>query len=115
MDTPIRTGFGETKASESNVTPISDASNCPHCGQPLNRSLEQFLGMLGISDDMINNIKSSMQNVDVEEYLNTAREYLRSGGDKAKSFAKENPGKVAAGVAVLAVGAGLLLGALRRD
>jgi hypothetical protein len=56
-----------------------------------------------------------MQNVDVEEYLNTARDYLRTGGDKAKSFAKENPGKVAAGVAVLAVGAGLLLSALKRD
>jgi hypothetical protein len=56
-----------------------------------------------------------MQNVDVEEYLNTARDYLKSNGEKAKSFAKENPGKVAAGVAVLAVGAGLLISALNRD
>ena len=56
-----------------------------------------------------------MQNVDVDEYLNTAREYVRSGGEKAKNFAKDNPGKVAAGVAVLAVGAGLLLSALRKD
>jgi len=81
----------------------------------MNRSLEQFLGRIGITDDMISNLKTSMQNVDVEEYLNTARDYLRSGGDKAKSFAKENPGKVAAGVAVLAVGAGLLINALNRD
>ncbi len=115
MDTPIRTGFGSTSASEPNVNPATGAGTCAACGQPLNRSLEQFLGKLGISDDMINNLKNSMKDVDVEEYLNTARDYLRSGGDKAKTFAKENPGKVAAGVAVLAVGAGLLLSALKRD
>jgi hypothetical protein len=109
MDTAIRSGFGETNASEKGP------AVCTHCGQPLNRGLEQFLGKLGITDEMIGNLRSQMQNVDVEEYLNTAREYLRTGGDKAKSFARENPGKVAAGVAVLAVGAGLLINALRKD
>ena len=59
------------------------------------------------------NLKSSIDNMEVEEYLNTAREYLRSGRNKAASFAKENPGKVAAGVAVLAVGAGMLINSLR--
>jgi hypothetical protein len=114
MDTPIRAaGFGTTSASEPNFDKAS--GTCDACGQPLNRGLEQFLSKLGISDDMINNLKNSMQNVEIEEYLNTAREYLRSGGDKAKTFAKDNPGKVAAGVAVLAVGAGLLLNALKKD
>jgi hypothetical protein len=93
----------------------TSAEICPHCGQSVNRGLEQFLGKLGINDDMINNLKSQMQNVDVEEYLNTAREYLRTGSDKAKTYAKENPGRVAAGVAVLAIGAGLLLSSLRKD
>src|SRR5262249_50735353 len=91
---------------------------CASCGQPIggvNSGLEQFLGKLGISDDMINNLKSSMQNVDVEEYLNTARDYLKNGTNKATSFVKENPGKVAAGAAVLAIGAGLLISALNRD
>ena len=110
MDTPIRSGFGATNASEPKASAV-----CASCGQPMNRGLEQFLGKLGITDEMIGNLKNQMQNVDVEEYLNTAREYLRSGGDKAKTFAKDNPGKVAAGVAVLAVGAGLLLSALNRD
>jgi hypothetical protein len=99
----------------TNVTPIHATGVCPTCGQSTTRGLEQFLGKLGISDEMINNLKTQMQNVDVEEYLNTARDYLRDSSDKAKSFAKENPGKVAAGVAVLAVGAGLLISALRRD
>jgi hypothetical protein len=112
MDTPIRSGFGETNASELRG---AAAGVCASCGQPLNRGLEQFLGKLGITDEMIGNLKSQMQNVDIEEYLNTAREYLRSGGDKARTFAKENPGKVAAGVAALAVGAGLLISALKRE
>ena len=111
MDTVDRTGFSVPKGSDSNnIGPL-----CDSCGQPLNRGLEQFLGKLGITEEMIGNLKNQMQNVDVEEYLNTAREYLKNGGDKAKNFAKENPGKVAATVAVLAVGAGLLVRALNRD
>ena len=115
MDTPMnRSGFGATSATDSGTT-SSSTGTCDHCGQPLNSGLEQFLGKLGISDDMINNLKTSLDKVDVEEYLNTARDYLKTNGDKAKSFAKDNPGKVAAGVAVLAVGAGLLISAMKRD
>ena len=99
----------------TNVTPISDAGTCPHCGQSTNGALEQFLEMLGISEDRIKNLKTSIENVNVEEYLDTARDYLRTSGDKAKSFAKKNPGKVAAGVAAVAVGAGLVIAALNRD
>jgi len=125
MDTPMsKQGFGtgSTPTSSGGTGSMASASSgaCPTCGQ--NRAgagdsngLEQFLGRLGISDDMITNLKSSIQNVDVEEYLTTAREYLKGGSDKATTYAKENPGKVAAGVAVLAVGAGLLISALNRD
>lgn len=103
-------GFGQANTG-------TDTGTCASCGQPLtgNKGIDQFLGKLGISDDMINNLKSSMQNIDVEEYLNTARDYLKTGSNKATEFAKENPGKVAAGVAVLAVGAGLLISALNRE
>jgi hypothetical protein len=124
MDTPMgNTGFGSgsTPTATGGTGSMSGASTgyCPTCGQSRNAAtnsgLENFLGRLGISDDMITNLKTSMQNVDVEEYLNTAREYLKGGTDKATTYAKENPGKVAAGVAVLAVGAGLLISALNRD
>jgi hypothetical protein len=64
---------------------------------------------------MINNLKGQFQNVDIDEYLNTARTYLKDGGTKAGTFAKENPGKVAAGVAALALGAGLIFAATHRD
>lgn len=78
---------------------------CASCGQALdgNRGLDQILGKLGIND------------VDVEEYLNTARDYFKNGTNKATTYAKENPGKVAAGAAVLAIGAGLLISALNRE
>ena len=126
MDTPMgNSGFGSTSGFDTGTTPTSTGGTgtmastssgvCPTCGQSRNSGLEQFLGRIGISDDMINNLKTSMQNVDVEEYLNTARDYLKGGTDKATTYAKENPGKVAAGVAVLAVGAGLLISALNRD
>lgn len=127
MDTPFgNTGFGTTSATDTGSSRMSSSSmgsgtgseTCATCGHSLSgqhSGLEQFLGRLGISDDMINNLKSSMANVDVEEYLNTARDYLRDSSGKAKDFARENPGKVAAGVAVLAVGAGLLISALNRD
>lgn len=88
---------------------------CPTCGNSKiqNRGMEQFLGRLGVSEEMISNLKTQMQNVDMEQYLNTARDYLNQGTSKATTYAKENPGKVAAGVAALAVGAGLLISTLR--
>ena len=126
QDTPMSTGFGTTTGSDigassgtgagAGTTGSVNASVCPHCGQSMNRGgLDQFLGKLGITDEMINNLKTQFQNVDIDEYLNTAREYLKTGGDKATTYAKENPGKVAAGVATLALGAGLLYAALNRD
>ena len=119
MDTIGNTGF--TSATDSGTSSSGMTSTrtgtCASCGQPLggNSGLEQFLGKLGISDDMINNLKTQFKDVDVEQYLNTAREYLQGGSGKAKEFAKENPGKIAAGVAVLAVGAGLLISAMNKD
>lgn len=125
MDTPMgSTGFGASTGSDAGSTGSTgsglSASQgeglCPTCGQSTNnKGLEQFLGRLGINEDMLNNIRNSMQNVDVEQYLDTARDYLKSSSTKATSYAKENPGKVAAGVAVLAVGAGLLISAMNKD
>ena len=94
---------GLTSATDSG--PSTGGGVCASCGQPIgaNRTLEQILDKLGLKD------------VDVEEYLNTARDYLKSGTNKATAFAKENPGKVAAGAAVVAIGAGLLIAALSRE
>lgn len=137
QDTPINTGwnapgtgttgtgtgntgtsapFGTGNTTPFGTTSATDSGLCPHCGQSMNRGgLEQFLGKLGINEEMINNLKGQFQNVDLDEYLNTARDYLKDGSTKAQTFAKDNPGKVAAGVAALALGAGLLYAAVNRD
>ncbi|HET8775122.1 MAG TPA: hypothetical protein VFP80_15075 [Thermoanaerobaculia bacterium] len=107
---------GGTSSGGFGVTSATDTGLCPTCGQPAgNKGLEQLLSRLGINEEMINNLKGQFQNVDIDEYLNTAREYLKDGGSKAQTYAKENPGKVAAGVAALALGAGLLYAAVNRD
>lgn len=98
-------GFGVSSATEV----------CPTCGRSNSGGLEQFLGRLGITEDMIGNLKNQFANVDIDEYLNTARTYLKDGSNKASTYAKENPGKVAAGVAALALGAGLIYAAVNRD
>lgn len=107
--------FGVTSATDSGTT--GDAGLCPHCGQSIKSGggLEQFLGRLGITEEMITNLKTQFQNVEIDEYLNTARDYLKDGSGKATTYAKENPGKVAAGVAALALGAGLIYAATNRD
>ncbi|HEX8172184.1 MAG TPA: hypothetical protein VF824_16740 [Thermoanaerobaculia bacterium] len=100
-------GIGTTSATDGGV--------CPTCGHSSGNGLEQFLGRLGITDDMVSNLKGQFANVDIDEYLNTAREYLKGGSTKATAYAKDNPGKVAAGVAALALGAGLIYAAVNRD
>jgi hypothetical protein len=124
-----QTGFGTPSATDNGTT-VRDAhkgitratETCAHCGQALNqnRGLEDFLQRIGITEEMIGNLRTQMQNVDIEEYLETARQYFKTASgkvketsDKATKFAKDNPGKIAAGVAVIAVGAGLLLNSLR--
>jgi hypothetical protein len=121
MSTGSGTGssFGVTSATDRGGAGTGSATDlCPHCGQSLKGSgggLEQFLGRLGITEDMITNLKTQFQNVEIDEYLNTARDYLKDSSGKASTYAKENPGKVAAGVAALALGAGLIYAATNRD
>lgn len=106
-DFSTNSAFGSQSATDDAI--------CPHCGQTKSKGLEQFLGRLGITEEMLGNLKGQFQNVDIDEYMNTAREYLKDGGTKASTYAKENPGKVAAGVAALALGAGLIYAAVNRD
>jgi hypothetical protein len=107
-------GVGGTSGTSSTG---SEEQYCTHCGHALGESkgLEQFLGRLGISGDMFSNLKGQFQNVDIDEYLNTAREYLKGSSTKVTAYTKENPAKVAAGVAALALGAGLIYAAVNRD
>jgi hypothetical protein len=80
---------------------------CAHCGQSLNKG--------GGIEGLLSGLRSQLGNVDVDEYLNTAREYLKGSSNKVTTYTKENPAKVAAGVAALALGAGLIYAAVNRE
>lgn len=99
------TGSGSmsSPAGAGDTTPATET--CPTCGQSMAK---------GGVEEMLNRLKSQFQNVDLDEYMNTAREYLKTGSTKATTFAKENPAKIAAGAAAIALGAGLLYAALHR-
>jgi len=112
--TPVNAGSMGGPTAVADATDAAESSVCPTCGHS-KAGLEQLLGRLGITEEMINGIKGQFQGVELEEYLNTARNYLKDGSEKATTFAKENPGKVAAGAVALALGAGLLFAATRRD
>jgi hypothetical protein len=99
----------------SQDTPISSATGEAPRGINIPPEVEQFLGRFGINEETLKNLKTMLQDVDVEEQLNTAREFLRENSEKAKTYTRENPAKVAAGVAVLAIGAGLLISALHKN
>jgi hypothetical protein len=109
--------FGTSSSGGATASSTDEEQFCTHCGHSLseNKGLEQFLGRLGISGDMFSNLKGQFQNVDIDEYLNTAREYLKGSSTKVTNYTKENPAKVAAGVAALALGAGLIYAAVNRD
>ena len=96
-------------------TDLATNKHCPDCGAVIipDQEVHSLLGRLGITEDMIASLKSSLENVGVEDCLTTARDYLKVSSSKAARFAKQNPGKVATGVAVLALGAGLLVSSMR--
>jgi hypothetical protein len=82
---------------------------CRQCGHPLQSSgFEEILGSLGITEEMVSSLKIQLQNLDVGEYLNVAREYLKPSDETIPLYVKENPAKVAVGFAALALGAGLV-------
>ncbi len=103
MDTPMSSGYGETASRESSGGAAG-----------ISPGLEQLLRRIGVSDAMIENIRTSLQDVNLEEYLDDARNLLRENAEKAKDFARENPGKIAAGAVLLAVGVGLLISATKK-
>src|SRR5258708_29603045 len=103
QDTPMN-GFGTSTSTDRGPGPTSSPrstpSVCPTCGhvETVNSGLEQFLGRLGISDDMIEELKTSFQKVDLDEYLDTAPDYLNEPREKASMLAMQNPRKAVTGV-----------------
>ncbi len=101
-------------SEESEFVALATEGPCPTCGRARS-GVESFLGSIGLSDDMVTSLKSSFHEVDIPEYLSTAKHYLTISSKNVGTYAKKHPGQVAAGVATLAIGAGLLYKALHED
>ena len=118
MEQEGRSSFGVESGSDFRSSQRRQAEICPTCGRSSieqNRGLHEFLGRLGISEESIENLKGKIEDADIEEMIGAARDHLVAGRNRATAYAKENPGKVAAGIAALAIGAGLLVAGLNRD
>jgi hypothetical protein len=68
-----------------------------------------MLAKLGISDEAIAKMRSSLENLDFEAYFGQAKEYLTRNATKARDYAKENKKTVAAAVGAVALAAGVLI------
>lgn len=107
-DLQTSTPFGATNASDT-------VERCDSCGQTLNQSegVEALLAKIGLNEQMLTKVREALGDLDLEEQLRSVKTYLSDSTGKAKDYAKANPGKVAGGIAALAIGAGLLVNSLR--
>ena len=99
------------------VTPASSKAFEPHacstCGEqhiaPSEAGLEKMLSKLGMSDEVIGRMRTSLENLDFEAYFAQARDYMSRNATRAKEYAKENKKTVAAAVGAVALAAGVLI------
>jgi hypothetical protein len=95
---------------------VNPASLCSDCRERIGDHSDHEPDLF---DDLLEHVGldatalAKIREFGIEKCIVRAEEYLAASGRGVKRYAQDNPGKVTAGVAVLALGAGLLLGALR--
>ena len=86
---------------------------CSNCGEqhiaPSEAGLEKMLSKLGMSDDVIGKMRTSLENLDFEAYFAQAKDYMSRNATTARDYAKENKKTVAAAVGAVALAAGVLI------
>ena len=87
----------------SQFHPYTPSDATPHSEMPEKSGLRQLLASVGIDSDRIDAISDRLKNVD-----------LRQSAQKARDFAASKPGLVLGGLAVAAIGAGILRGRSNR-
>jgi len=79
------------------------------------KSFESVLKDLGIPEQSIVKMRESIENLDIEGYFNQAKDFLKDATFKAKAAVKDNKAIVAGALAVVTIGAGVLLAINKRD
>jgi hypothetical protein len=81
----------------------------------LTSAVVALLEKMGVQQDQINTVKEALQNANIDESLEKAKEQVTETFGKARDYAKQNPKAVIAGLAVVAIGAGLITAAAKRN
>jgi hypothetical protein len=81
----------------------------------LTASVVALLEKMGVQQEQINTVREALQNANVDESLEKAKEQVTETFGKARDYAKQNPKAVIAGLAVVAIGAGLITAAAKRN
>lgn len=118
-------GFGVTGAFDGSASEsgsardnrkfaTSESHECTHCGQSHVKGsdlqgFDKILGTVGINDQAIQKMRESLENLDLDSYFAQAKEYFGDSATKAKNYAKDHKAIIGAALAVVAVGAGVLI------
>ena len=93
--------FGTTEANETAAGGFS-------------ASVVNLLERFGVDESQLNSVRDTLKNVNLDQSLERAKETVTDSIGKAREYAKKNPAAVAAGLAVLVIGAGLIAAAATR-
>jgi len=70
--------------------------------------IAEMLEKLGLNEQQLKAVRDSIEGLNVEESLEKARTYVNDSLNKAREYAKQNPGVVIGGLSALVIAAGLL-------
>lgn len=100
-------GFGDRPNEGDTASLLNENLSGDKLGDT--KSFERVLKDLGIPDSTVEKMRESIENLDLENYFNQAKDYLKDATAKAKTIAKDNKAIVAGALAVVTIGAGVLL------
>ena len=110
------TGTGSTSgSSEAFSSSESNALGSSTSDTGMSAGIVSVLEKFGVGENQINAVRETLKNVNIEQQLDKAKETVTESLTKARGYAKQNPGAVLAGVAVLVIGAGLLAASMKKD
>lgn len=70
--------------------------------------IAEMLEKMGLNEQQLKTVRDSIEGMNVEESLEKARTYVNDSLNKAREYAKQNPGVVIGGLSALVIAAGLL-------
>lgn len=106
-----------TGTPKSGLESAAEYHECAHCGQTHllqpteTQGFDKILGSVGLNEQAIRKMRESLENLDLDSYFAQAKEYLGESATKAKNYAKDHKAVIGAALAVVAVGAGVLIAA----